>query len=117
MVIGKLVCQWRARRCAHGCEVGADVDAVGDKKQADKQENQWLRPDRPHIDGKPRARNPSDPCTHELDRGHQRVGQQHGPQHVEAKLGSGLRIGGNAARVIVRCPGNQAGTKFLEDGA
>ena len=50
-----------------------------------------------------------------LDRRHQRIGQHHRPEHVEAELGAGLRIGRNAARVVVRRAGDEPGAELLED--
>jgi hypothetical protein len=56
--------------------------------------------------------NPSDPGADDLDRHHQRIGQQHGPENVEAKFGARLTVGRNSARVIVRGARDQPGPKL-----
>ena len=47
----------------------------------------------------------------ELDRDHQRQRQRHGPQHRVAELRAGLGIGGDAAGIVVRRAGDQAGAQ------
>src|SRR5207248_1034517 len=64
-----------------------------------------------HTVRKALARDPSDLRAHGLDRGHQRIGQRHGPEHVEAKLRPRLRVGGNTAWVVVGHAGDQSGTE------
>ena len=51
---------------------------------------------------------PADARAHGLDRGHQRIGQRHRPEHVEAELRARLGIGGDAARVVVGDAGDEA---------
>jgi hypothetical protein len=45
---------------------------------------------------------------------HERQGQKHRPQQPEAELRAGLRIGGDARRIVVGCAGDEAGTKPLQ---
>jgi hypothetical protein len=61
-----------------------------------------------------RLQYPADLRTDKLDRRHQRIGQRHRPKHVEAELRAGLRIGGDAARIIVGGTGDEARTQLLE---
>ena len=42
-----------------------------------------------------------------LDRRHQRAGEQHDPAHRVAELRAGLRIGGDAAGIVVGGAGDQ----------
>src|SRR6202020_2163055 len=46
--------------------------------------------------------------TDHLDADHQRIGEQHGPQHAVAELRTGLRIGGDTARIIIGGAGDEA---------
>jgi hypothetical protein len=68
------------------------------------------------ILGQPAPRHPPDVCTDELNSRHQRVCQHHGPEHIEAELRAGLRIGGDAAWIIIRRSGDEARSQLLEDG-
>ena len=63
---------------------------------------------------KPLPGDASDPGADHLDRGHQRVGEHHGPEHVEAELRARLGVGGYAAGIIVRRAGDQSRPQFLE---
>jgi len=54
----------------------------------------------------------TDPGAHDLNGDHERIGQQDGPQHVEAELRTRLRIGGDTARVVVSCPGDESGSEL-----
>ena len=56
---------------------------------------------------------PADFGANHLDANHEWISQEHGPQHAEAKLCIGLRIGGDATGIIIGGPGNQARAKLL----
>ena len=56
----------------------------------------------------------ADPRRHDLDAHHQRQGQEHAPQHREAELRARLRIGGDAARIVVGGTGDEAGAEMLQ---
>ena len=49
----------------------------------------------------------------DLDRDHQRPGQHHRPKQAEAELGAGLRIGRDAARIVVGGAGDEARAEAL----
>src|SRR4030095_3925279 len=53
----------------------------------------------------------------DLDPDHQRRREQHAPQHAEPELGAGLRIGGDAARIVVGGAGDEAGSETIEKAA
>ena len=53
----------------------------------------------------------------DLDADHQRRGQEHAPQHAEAELRAGLRVGGDAARVVVGRAGDEPGAEAIEEFA
>ena len=55
-----------------------------------------------HVRRQAPARDATQARAHHLDADHQRVGENHGPQHAEAELRAGLRIGRDAARIVVR---------------
>ena len=92
---------------AHGGDVGGDVEGIGDQQQ----QHDALKHDRRKrgldVGGQPLAGDPADARAHGLDRRHQREGQRHRPQHVEAELRAGLGIGGDAAGVVVGDAGDQ----------
>jgi len=56
----------------------------------------------------------ADARTDDLDADHQRRRQEHAPQHAEAELRTGLRVGRDAARVIVGRAGDESGAEPLE---
>ncbi len=56
-----------------------------------------------------RSRHPADMGADQLDRRHQREGQDHRPQQPIAELRPGLRIGRDAARIVVRGAGDDPG--------
>jgi hypothetical protein len=62
------------------------------------------------VCGKSFPRDPADAGAHGLNRGHQREGQRHRPQHVEAELSAGLGIGGYAAWIVVSHTGDKPGS-------
>ena len=54
------------------------------------------------------AGHPADARADLLDRRHQREAEQHHPAHRVAELRAGLRIGGDAARIVVGGAGDQS---------
>ena len=95
---------------AHGRHVGGDVEGIGDEKENDDADQDRLGKGDLDIGRKTPSRDPPDSAAHRLDGGHQREGQRHGPQHVEAKLRASLGIGGDTAGIVVGDPGDQAGS-------
>ncbi len=55
----------------------------------------------PNIGGESVPADPADPGADHLDADHQRVGEQDCPEHVEAELRTGLRVGRNPARIVI----------------
>ena len=53
----------------------------------------------------------TDACADFLDAGHQRVRHQHRLEKTKAELTSDLRVGGDAARVVVRGPSDKTGAR------
>jgi hypothetical protein len=94
---------------AHRGNVGGDVEGVGDQQQPDDAKQHRAGEAGADIPGEPLAGDAPDIAAHQLDRRHQRKAQRHGPQHPEAELRAGLRIGGDAAWVVVRDAGDKAG--------
>jgi hypothetical protein len=62
----------------------------------------------PDVAGNPMPGDAADPGADFLNRGHQRPGEQYYPSHAVAELRAGLRIGRNAARIVVRGAGDQS---------
>jgi hypothetical protein len=60
------------------------------------------------ITGNPAAGGPTHASTHDLHRGHERIGKQHGPGQGVTELCASLRVGSDSARIVVRCARDQA---------
>ena len=89
---------------ADGDEVGGDVEAVGhDESDEEHGEDRSTGPVE-SLDGQlaePCAGRKCRAVTDLLDRGHQRQGQQGGPQERQAVLGTGLGVGGDPGGIVV----------------
>ena len=98
----------------HRRQIGADIDGVGEEQQADQGRDQPARQDLAEVGRQAMAGHAADAGADRLHRDHQRIGQDDGPQHVQAELGAGLRIGGDAAGIVVGRSGDQAGTQATQ---
>ena len=95
------------RDFSHGCDVGGDIESIGDQQQKhDALEYRW-RECGLDVGGKPFSSDPPDARAHRLDRRHEGEGQRHRPQHVETELRTRLGIGGYPARIIVGHAGDK----------
>ena len=94
-------------RVRHGAEVGADIDRVGDEQQRHDDLQQPVRIVPAEIAGDAMPRGAAEAGADLLDRHHQRIGQQHGPADAEAELRTGLAVGADAGRIVVRRAGDQ----------
>src|SRR5436305_477320 len=63
------------------------------------------------------AGDPSNLRTDQLDRDHEGEREEDCPQQGVAVLRAGLRVGGNARRVIVSCAGDETRPEQAKDGA
>ena len=63
---------------------------------------------RADVAGDALAGDPADARADLLDRRHQREAEQHHPAHRVAELRAGLRVGGDAARIVVGGAGDQS---------
>src|SRR5271170_1649379 len=104
--------QQQAQRIAHGRNVGRQVESIGGHQQPDYQIQERSRVGHLDIGGQPAAGNAAEAGTDHLDSYHQRVGHHHGPQQTIAELRAGLRISGNAARIIIGRTGNETGSEL-----
>ena len=95
----------------HDRDVGGNIERVGNQQQQDDALEHDRRERRLDIGGKPFAGDPADLRAHGLDRRHQRIGQGHRPEHIEAELRPRLGIGSDAARVVVSHAGDQSRTQ------
>ena len=98
-------------RFSHRSDVGRDVECVCSDQKKNKRQYQPARRQLHHIGGEALAGHPADPRTHQLDRDHERRCQKHRPEQAVTKLRPGLRIGGNARRVVVGGAGHQSRTE------
>ena len=94
-------------RVRHGAEVGADIDRVGDEQQRHDDLQQPVRIVPAEIAGDAMPRGAAEAGADFLDRHHQRIGQQHRPADAETELRTGLAVGADAGRIVVRRAGDQ----------
>src|SRR5450759_2254197 len=66
----------------------------------------------PKVGSNAFSRRASNPSAYLLDHDHQRIRKQKRPGDSESELGSGLRIGGDSARIVVRRAGDEARTEY-----
>ncbi len=101
---------------AHGAQVRAEVDDVGHYQQGDQGIEHRHRVVLLEVAGDAPAGDTADAGADLLDGAHQGPAEQQGPAHLIAELGAGLAVGGDAAGIVVRGPGDQAGPHDLEQG-
>jgi hypothetical protein len=94
-------------RFGHRRQVGGDVDGVGDDQQRDQRERQPPRAHLADVRGEAFAGDEADARRELLDAYHQRHRQEQRPDQREAELRAGLRIGGDAARIVVGRAGDE----------
>ena len=102
------------RRRAHGGEVGTDVDRVGDKQERHQDPDDGPGEDARHVGGKPVPGDTADAGADRLHGDDQRQDQHHGPHQPDAELGTCLRMGGDAARIVVGRAGDDPRPQPLE---
>ena len=89
------------RRFAHGRDVGRDVEDVGAQQHQHHRPHRAARQVGGKIGGQPLAGDAGDFGAGELERRQERPRQNHWPQQRKAKGGAGLRISGDAGRIII----------------
>jgi hypothetical protein len=96
---------------AHRSEIGSQVDDVRDQQQCyDRPEKPWwITPSQIVRNATPG--HTSDLGSHLLDHDHQGKREHKGPGQRIAELRTDLTVGGDTACIVVRGPGDQAGTK------
>ena len=95
-------------RFSHRRDIGGDVSCVRSDQKKNKRQHQPAGRQLHHVGGEALAGHPADPRTHQLDRDHERRCQKHRPKQTVTELRSGLRISGNARRVVVSGAGYQS---------
>ena len=101
----------KPQRGGHRAEIGSDVDNVGDEKQRDERVDEGHRIVPAHIAGQPAPGNPANLRANDLNRTHQRIGEEKRPPQRVAKLSASLRVSRNSAWIIVRRAGDEARTE------
>ena len=99
---------------AHGADVGGDVDGVGNQQQQYKAVQQPRRVVATDVGRQPAASHAADARAHGLDADHERKSEKSGPEYRVSELSTNLRIGGNAARIVVRGARYEAGAERPE---
>ena len=105
----------QAQGGGHRAKVRSDIYRVGDQEEADQRIEHRGRIVTAHVFGEAMPGDPSDLGADHLDRAHQRIGEQERPAERIAKLRPGLRISGDATRIVVRGTGNQARTQNVAE--
>jgi hypothetical protein len=104
----------QAQRLRHGRDVRGQVERVGQQQQADHGQQHPARETRPDVGGQAPPGDVSDARADDLDRDHERQGEDHRPQHGEAELRAGLGVGGDATGIVVGGTGDQAGPELAQ---
>ena len=102
------------QRRPHRAQIGAQIDEVGEHEKQHDAAGQPRRIMPAQIAGDAEAGDAADARADLLDRHHQRVAEHQRPGQAIAELGADLRIGGDAAGVIIRGAGDQARPQHLE---
>jgi len=98
----------------HGRHIGSDVDGIGDQ-QHDHQRVQHRRGEvLSDIVGQAAPGDASQASADDLDRDHQRIGENDGPAQLVSELRACLGIRRDAARVVVRRAGDQARAELAQ---
>ena len=83
-------------------------------QQPDQHENKGLGKDIPDIFRQAATGHPADLRADKLNGSHQRIGQNHRREHIEAELGPRLGIRRNTAWIIVSSSRDEARAELLE---
>ena len=104
----------RARR-RHPAQVGPDVDDVGhDQERAGRPQHAARVAVADHARQTPAADHP-EPRAHELHRGHEREGEQRGPEWRVPEGGARHRVGRDAGGIVVGRPGDEPRAELGEE--
>ena len=104
-----------AQRVAHGAEIGAQRDGVGEQDQEHAAPQQRARIVPADGAGEAAAGGAPDPAAHLLHHGHQRPAEQRQPAQGVAEGGAGLRVGADRHRVVVGRAGDQPRSEHAEE--
>src|ERR1044071_1345883 len=111
---------WRStneqfKRSGHCPNIRGDIDRVGDQEQGNNASKKPRGVMFSDIGSETMAGYPSNARTNHLDTNHQGERKECGPQHRIAKACSYLRVGGNAAGVIVGSARDESRTQFFPE--
>lgn len=101
-------------RVGHGAEVGIDVEDVCGGQQSYEDLQKPVRVVLAEVSGEAATRRSADASAYHLDRGHQRIGEQHRPGQRISELGSGLAVGGDPAGIVVGRTRNQSRSESVQ---
>ena len=101
----------QSKRRRHRAEIRADIDHIGDDQQAHQRIKKPRSSNGAACWRRGPAGHPADIGADHLDRAHQRIGEKQRPDQAVAELRAGLRIGGDAAGVVVGSAGDEARTE------
>jgi hypothetical protein len=96
------------QRVAHRCDVGGDVERIGNEQKPHQGVQQRGRHRLAEIGRQSPPGDGADAGADHLNGDHERRGQEHRPAQRVAELGAALGIGGDAAGIVIGGAGNQA---------
>jgi hypothetical protein len=102
-------------RIAHRPEIGSDVHDVGEQQQPNDGLQYAVGVMPRDIRGDAAASRAPDARANFLNDRHERIGKKQCPADREAELRACLRIGGDAARIVVRGAGDEAWPKRTKE--
>ena len=98
----------------HGAEIRPQIDHIGHQQQADHGAHERGRVVAAQHPRQPQAGHPADSRADHLGGGHEGPGKQHDPGQPIAELGARLRIGGDAAGVVIGGAGDEARPQHIQ---
>jgi hypothetical protein len=105
--------QEKAQGGRHRAKISADIDDVGEQKQTNEPIEQSERVVLAHVARQAHSGHAADLRADHLNGAHQRVGQEQRPNQAQSKLGAGLRIGCDAAGIVIGGAGDEAGSQYI----
>ncbi len=106
---------YQRKRFSHRRDVGGDVERIGRDQKKNQPQYQPAGRHFHHIGRKALSSHPADLSAYQLNRDHERRCEKYGPKQAVTKLGTCLRIGSNARRIIIGSARHQSRAEQPQD--
>jgi hypothetical protein len=103
------------RGVRHSREIGADCDCIGNQQSQRDRRHEWSWKFFAERAGQAAASHQTDTRGHHLDGGHERPGDERGPQNRSAELRPHDRISADGGRVIISRTADQPRSQHSEE--